>query len=207
MAPCPHRANGSPQSNLLRDGFCDVIIGGIAVTTPRAGTLQLSAPYLDETLGFVVADARRREFESWNTINRTRGLRIAVADVPYYADQLRARVPHATLLLVETIEELLDRRYGQVDALAIPAERGSIWTLRHPQFAVVVPLPDPVKIPLAFAMPPGEPGLATFVNTWLDLKRRDGTVDELFRYWILGRDREPPRPRWSIMRDVLHWVE
>jgi Na+/H+-dicarboxylate symporter len=207
FVPIDRRRLDHDVADLLRDGFCDLIVGGIAVTTLRAGTLQLSAPYLDETLGFVVDDARRREFESWNTINRAPAPRIAVADVPYYVDQLRARVPRATLLRVETIEELLDRRYGQVDALAIPAERGSIWTLRHPQFSVVVPLPDPVRIPLAFAMPPGESRLATFVNTWLDLKRRDRTVDDLFRYWILGRDREAPRPRWSIMRDVLHWVE
>jgi Na+/H+-dicarboxylate symporter len=207
LAPIDRRRIDHDVADLLRHGFCDVIVGGIAVTTVRAGAMQLSMPYLDETLGFVVADANRRDFESWGAINRAPAPAIAVADVPYYVDQLRMRVPHATLLPVASIEELLDRRHGQIDALAIPAERGSVWALRHPQFSVVVPLPNPVRIPLAFALPPAEPDLATFVNTWLDLKRRDGTVDDLYRYWILGRDREPPRPRWSIMRDVLHWVE
>lgn len=79
--------------------------------------------------------------------------------------------------------------------------------MRYPQYAVVVPLPDPIKVPLAFALPRGQPELAMFVNTWLDLKRRDGTLDMLYRYWVLGRDREPPRPRWSILRDVLHWID
>lgn len=207
FVPVDRRRIDHDVANLLRDGICDLIVGGIAVTTVRAGTMQLSTPYLDETLGFVVADASRRAFESWSTINRAPAPTIGVADVPYYVDQLRERVPRAKLVPVETIEELLDRRHGHIDALAIPAERASVWTLRHPQFSVVVPLPNPVRIPLAFAMPPGESDLATFVNTWLDLKRRDGTIDDLFRYWVLGRDREPPRPRWSIMRDVLHWVE
>ena len=52
----------------------------------------------------------------------------------------------------------------------------------------VVPLPDPIHVPLVFGMPPSEPELATFVDTWIDLARGDGTVDALYRYWILGRE-------------------
>ena len=29
---------------------------------------------------------------------------------------------------------------------------------------------------------------ATFINTWIDLKKKDGTLDSLYRYWILGQD-------------------
>jgi len=39
------------------------------------------------------------------------------------------------------------------------------------------------------------------------LKRRDGTIDALHQHWILGRDAVGRRPRWSVIRDVLHWVE
>jgi len=56
-----------------------------------------------------------------------------------------------------------------------------------------------------FAMPRGERDFATFVDTWIDLKRRDGTIDELYHFWILGRDSKAAGPRWSIIRDVLHW--
>jgi hypothetical protein len=48
--------------------------------------------------------------------------------------------------------------------------------------------------------------MASFVDTWIDLKRNDGTIDELFAHWILGQDNTPRQPRWSIVRDVLHWV-
>jgi hypothetical protein len=48
--------------------------------------------------------------------------------------------------------------------------------------------------------------LTSTVNTWIELKRKDDTVDELFRHWILGQDSVPKRPRWSILRDVLHWL-
>jgi hypothetical protein len=45
------------------------------------------------------------------------------------------------------------------------------------------------------------------VSTWINLKRNDGTIDKLFDYWIMGKNAGPTGPRWSIIRDVLHWVE
>jgi hypothetical protein len=87
------------------------------------------------------------------------------------------------------------------------AERGSAWTLRSPQFTVVVPEPGVLKVPLAYALPQHDHDFARFLNTWIELKRRDGTIDDLYQYWILGRNAAARRPRWSVIRDVLHWVE
>ena len=56
-------------------------------------------------------------------------------------------------------------------------------------------------------MPRGEPDLVDFVNTWIDLKKKDHTIDVLFEHWILGKDALQKGPRWSVIRDVLHWVE
>jgi hypothetical protein len=49
-------------------------------------------------------------------------------------------------------------------------------------------------------------GLADFLNAWIELKRKDGTISGLFDHWILGRATEASAPRWSVVRDVLHWV-
>jgi ABC-type amino acid transport substrate-binding protein len=196
----------SGVADLLRRGYCDIVIGGIAVTTRRAGFMQLSSSYLDETLGFVVHDAIRREFDSWESIQKIDPLTVAMPDVDYYVEKLRGRLPRARFRTVPTIERLFDPRTS-ANAIALPAERGSAWTLRYPQYSVVVPTAPLIKIPLAFAMPRSEPELGELVNTWIDLKRKDGTIDELYQYWILGRSRSMPHPRWSIIRDVLHWVE
>ena len=37
-----------------------------------------------------------------------------------------------------------------------------------------------LRVPLACALPQGEPQLAMFVDTWIDLARRDGTLDALY---------------------------
>jgi hypothetical protein len=36
---------------------------------------------------------------------------------------------------------------------------------------------------------------------------RNGMTQELYDYWILGKGAVETRPRWSIVRDVLHWVD
>ena len=67
--------------------------------------------------------------------------------------------------------------------------------------------PGLVKVPLAYPIARHDQAFATFINTWIDLKKKDGTLESLYRYWILGRTPTPAAPRWSVIRDVLHWVE
>jgi hypothetical protein len=45
------------------------------------------------------------------------------------------------------------------------------------------------------------------VERWAILVREDGTADELHEHWILGGGARIRGPRWSVIRDVLHWVE
>lgn len=96
---------------------------------------------------------------------------------------------------------------AEFDAIALPAERGSAWTLIHPRYSVVVPEPTPIKVPLAYPIARRDLDFASFVNTWIELKRRDGTLDVLYRHWILGQTAAVRRPRGSILRGVLHWTE
>jgi Na+/H+-dicarboxylate symporter/ABC-type amino acid transport substrate-binding protein len=190
---------------LLRDGSCDLLAGGVTVTTSRAAVLQFSTSYLDETVAFLVHDADRARFESWDAIRALGRITIATLNTPYYLAKLADELPGTRIVPLDTVADMF--RLPDVDAIAMPAERGSAWTLRYPQYTVVVPVPGPIHIPLAFGMPAGEAEFAGFMNAWVDLKRRDGTLDDLYQYWILGRNATPATPRWSIIRDVLHWVD
>lgn len=190
----------------LDRGTCDIVMAGVAVTPDRASRLLFSAPYLDETLAFVMLDEARARFATWDSIRELGAVRIAVPNVPYYIEKLKVRLPAARFETFDDVAALFERR-PDVDAIALPAERGSAWTLIHPEYAVVVPEPGVVKLPLAYPLARHDQALASFINTWIDLKRRDGTIEALYQYWILGQHAAPPRPRWSIARDVLHWVE
>lgn len=77
----------------------------------------------------------------------------------------------------------------------------------YPQFSVVVPRPSRVAAPVGFALPQDARELATFVDTWVRLKKKDGTLDRLYANWILGQGAKPHEPRWSVIRNVLGWVD
>jgi len=196
------------MSAQLADGYCDLVMSGVVITTDRAREVLFSESYLDETMAFVVPDDQRERFASWDAIREQGALTIAVSDVPYYVRRLRELLPRAKIQVLEGgIEQLFDRAAAHADALALPAERGSAWTLMHPAYSVVVPAPAPIRVPLAYPIAKHDQALAAFVNTWIALKRKDGTIDAAYAHWILGQDAAPRRPRWSILRNVLHWVE
>jgi Na+/H+-dicarboxylate symporter/ABC-type amino acid transport substrate-binding protein len=186
---------------------CDIVMAGVAVTTLRAATTLFSSSYLDETFAFVVPDHARAQFSSWEHIRDVPAVTIAAPDVPYYVDKIRQMLPRAEIRLIQDIGRTFSHWDSQVQAVALPAERGSAWTLLYPKFSVVVPEPGIIKVPLAYPIGQHDAAFASFMNTWIDLKRKDGTIEMLYGYWVLGRDATPARPRWSVIRDVLHWIE
>ncbi|MGH7873203.1 MAG: cation:dicarboxylate symporter family transporter [Candidatus Binatia bacterium] len=193
---------------LLGAGRIDVAMTGMPVTPERAGEMSFSIPYLDETLGFVVKDHLRDRFSSWANIRELGSFAVKIPNLPYYVEQIRRRAPSLTLDLVETpnvIESGL--KQAAFDAVVLPAERGSVLTLLYPKYTVVVPEPDTVKIPLAYPLARRDQEWAQFVNTWIELKRRDGTIVALYDHWILGKHAVKQEPRWSVIRNLLHWVD
>jgi Na+/H+-dicarboxylate symporter/ABC-type amino acid transport substrate-binding protein len=189
--------------NAFRSGVCDLVMSGVALTPERAAKLIFSESYLDETMAFIVPDHRRSEFSTWEQV-RQAPLRLGVPNVPHYIEALHRDAPQAEIVVFDTVSAMFEK-HEAVDALVLTAERGSSWTLLHPEYSVIVPTPDPVKVPLAY--PVADASIAHVVNVWIETTRKDGTVKALYDHWILGRTATSVRPRWSIIRNVLHWVE
>ncbi len=106
---------------------------------------------------------------------------------------------------VTRLDDMFGAAGRTLDAIVLTAERGSAFTLLHPEFSVAVPMPRPRKVPLAYVIAGRDRALADVVNTWIELKRKDGTIDALFAHWILGRDAARRQRRWSVLDDVLRW--
>ena len=187
--------------------YCDLIMSGIVVTAARASEAVFSTSYLDETMAFIVPDHRRRDFEEWEKIRSMKNITIAVPAVSSFVEKLKTMVPAAEIVTFRKAADLFGDQSRKFDAMLLPAERGSVWTLLHPEYCVVVPQPGVSKLPLAYLIARHDQPLANMVNTWIELKKRDGTITALYDYWILGRNAAPKEPRWSVIRNVLHWVE
>ena len=127
-------------------------------------------------------------------------------DVPYYVRKLRELLPGATITTQHDVAALVRRRAADVDAFALPAERGSAWTLR-------------IRLLRGRAGTGSDQGAARLpdrqarcsagaIREYVDRAEAQGRhLDAAYQHWILGHDATPARPRWSIVRDVLHWME
>jgi Na+/H+-dicarboxylate symporter/ABC-type amino acid transport substrate-binding protein len=197
-----------PRANLvaaLGGANCDIMIGGIAMTASRAAEIRFSRSYMDETLAFVVRDDLRQTYSDWSAIKRRGRVTIGVPAIREFETKVRAQLPEADLVHVASAAEIFQRLESTMEAFTLTAERGSAWTLLHPELSVAVPLPGLMKVPLAYPIARKDDTFATVVNTWIDLRTKDGLVERLYNRWILGRVEGEKQPRWSVMDDVLQW--
>lgn len=197
----------SNTAELLNTGSIDTVMSGVAVTPQRAVEMDFTVPYLDQTLAFVVRDHRRGEFSSSDSLKAMSGLVVAVPNLERLKKGVAAYLPETEIVDIESPREFFESHGPSWDALVYSAEAGSAWTLLHPEFSVVIPQPDVVRLPLAFPVAKENGSLRTFLNTWIDLKRRDRTLDRLYDHWILGETVDSAAPRWSVIRNVLGWVD
>ena len=105
------------------------------------------------------------------------------------------------------MSEVFTDRGWAFEALVLSAERGAFLSLLYPGFSVVVPTPGVITVPVAYAMPQHDDAWKSFVDTWLALHQRDGAMTALIDHWVFGRSLAPPARRWSIIRNVLRWVD
>jgi len=192
---------------LLSEGRVDILASGMVITPRRAGNVLFARSHSTQTLAFLVPDHRRTEFSNFDSVARMEGLRLGIGPSQYYEDLLASLLPQAEVSTVPSPREYLRGNHPELDALVYTAEAGSAWTLVYPDYSVAVPKGLAVKGPLAFALPAGQSDMVTYMNTWLDLKERNGRLDQLYRYWILGEQAVRETPRWSVIRNVLHWVD
>jgi ABC-type amino acid transport substrate-binding protein len=190
---------------LLADGVID-IMPGVWYRPYWFSSLQLSDPYFTATIGLATRDEQRHDFDTLEKIREQSGLKIGV---PLDTTQIAHSLEHyfggtdAEFVTIEFWNPYFEGEHPEVDAFRLPAEHASGWTLLHPEFTVVVPQPNPVKVPSAFGIALGGDDLTRVVNEWVVYAENAGLVDRAHAYWITGQGAQKPEPRWSILRNVL----
>jgi ABC-type amino acid transport substrate-binding protein len=163
---------------------------------------------MNETLAFVVKDYRRKIFSDMQTLQSHKGIRIGLFADTFKKEKIQRVLPHAEIVALKIDLEFFEGDLGKtVDGVLLTAERGSAWCLRYPDYAVALPRPSIMSVPLAYVVAHGNRDMLDFMNIWIDLKKKDKTIDRLYNYWILGQNAEKKQARWCVIRDVLHWIE
>ena len=193
----------------INSGYCDVLMSLIAITPQRTTQFSMTAPVRNSPVGFIVRDHRRDQFRTWPSVDALDGLRIGIPVDPSSQTDLARLVPKAIEVPFEAkadIEQILTDGAPDLDAIVMYAEEAAAWTILHPSFAAVTPTPPRLQ-PSGYAVARGNNDMLLLLDTWLLNAKSDGTMDELYNYWMLGEVKRTQPPRWSIIRDVLGWID
>jgi Na+/H+-dicarboxylate symporter len=191
----------------LKAGRCEIVMSSIAVTPDRSREVDFVVSHLDGTAAFLVPDHRRDEFSTREAIQAHKTLRIGMPDVRYYENLLRSYLPQAELVFLESPRPYLKGEADGLDAFMYSAEAASAWTLVYPDFSVAVPKPDILAVPVAYAVRRDSEEWLDYLDVWMQLKKKDQTIEELYNRWILGQEAKSGGPRWCVIRDVLGWID
>lgn len=187
-------------------GGCDIVMTGLVLVPSMAEKARFTSPYIDLHLALVTSDDRKSAFEDPDAVARMDGLRIAVAGDTDYDRAATAIFPRATIVPVEDPEQFFTR--ADADALLTTAETGLPLTLLHPFYAVtVLQVPGTSTASSVYVLARDcDDASLMFVNYWLAMEERSGGLKAKYDYWVLGKNTERRAQRWSVIRDVLHWV-
>jgi Na+/H+-dicarboxylate symporter/ABC-type amino acid transport substrate-binding protein len=188
--------------------YCDVVMSLLPITPNLTELFAVTSPVLNSPVGLIVPDHRRKEFRSWDKIREMRDLRVAIPNTPSARNILSRLAPNATPVVMEDrkeVDRILAAGAKDVDAVAGFAEKDAAWTILYPNFSLVIPQPT-LFVPAGYVVARGNTDLLTYLDAWLLDAKLDGTVDALYRYWMLGQVKETQPPRWSVIRNVLGWI-
>ena len=194
------------MAEMLDKGYCDIIMSKIFLTPHRVEDINFSKPYINETMAFIVKDHLRHAYNSRDKVKAMRNPKVGVIDLPYITEKLERYLPTAEVVPLKSVRDFF-REKTDLEAMVYTAESGSAWSLIYPDYSVSIPRPDIVSIPVAYALPHDDFNMKNFIDAWIDLKQKDRTTNLLFDYWILGKSIKSKNPRWSVIRNVLHWVD
>ncbi len=191
----------------LEDDHFDIAMSGIPAAGRRATKLWFSEPYMDVTIALVVRDHDDKAFSNIDRINRLPSFTLGMERGTLFLPAIRVEIPRVEIVELESEGQFFRDPPRYMDALLVSAEAGSAWTLLYPEYQVVNPLPYESKVPMAYPHGGPDKRFEEFLDAWIRLAKIDGTTNQLYDHWILGRGAQVRERRWSIMRDVLNWVD
>lgn len=190
----------------LDAGFFDVAMSGLAMDIKQMDSLSYSDPVLELNVAIATKDHRVNSFKTNQSILEMENTTIAYVEHDDKIKEAKRVLPHLTFVKIDGYKDFFRQKGDKYDAVVISAEAGSAWTLFFPGYGIAI-LEGKNRYPVAYAVAQTNQSLLNYINNWQKLRKVDGHQQEFYDYWMLGKGATTPQPRWSIIRDVLHWVD
>lgn len=191
----------------LNRGQIDLAISGLQMTTHRLQKLGFTNPVLTLHYSLVVKDHRADEFADAELIAKAGPIKLAAVGDYSIMPQLIAKYPNITVELIDSDKTFFEDKSKKWDGLIVSLEAGQAWTILYPDYIALYNRDEIKSFPMSYAVAQNNIALQMFLNSWLTIQESSGHIEKLYSYWILGENAVPKTPRWSIIKDVLHWVE
>lgn len=189
----------------LDSGEIDLAMSGLVIKPERLLAVGFSRPYQRATVAIVVRDHRRDEFDAHALDGIPDSVSKLGTDELDAAKQARLRHPEVEFEVVDSIEAFFRGNREDLDGLILPAEEGAAWNVLYPEHSVVIPTPQ-IHRPVGLAVRKNDGEGVRLLDRFLDFEEMDGTLQKLREYWVEGEGTKDRKPRWCILRDVLHWL-
>jgi Na+/H+-dicarboxylate symporter len=193
----------------LSSGHCDVVFNSLALDLTRTDVVAHTDPFGSITVAFIVPVSRRDDFLTWSDVRRQGEITIKTAAFQNLSSQIGARIPQAETVRLASFEEqteYFESGGAETDTFLDTAEEGAAWTILYPRFTVVVPKPV-IQLPSVYLVALDNPSVLRAMNEWLLIEKSTGGIDEMYDFWVQGKTQQVQPPRWSVVRDVLGWVD
>lgn len=191
----------------LDGGQYDIAMSAVTVNEHRLKALSFTQPYETARLCLVVPEKMRKKFSSMDAIYENKNIQIAILKGSSYETTVKELFPNKKIILLDDYEEFQPK--NEPIAILWEEQEATAWLLCHRGYRIVFPQPALGYDTLSYAFRNNSPRFMHYLDQWLELKKSQGFTEKQHDLWLLGKTEiaSPPEPRWSIIRNVLHWVD
>ncbi|WP_394129112.1 cation:dicarboxylate symporter family transporter [Shewanella maritima] len=193
-------------TTLLAMGHFDIAMSGLAMDIDQMDKLSYVDPVLKLNLAIAAKDHLVKQFSSTESILAMGEITLAYIEHDRRVKEAQAQLPQIKFVKIDSYRQFFKQKGDKYHGLIISAEAGSAWTLFFPGYGISL-LETKMQYPVAYAVAQHNQTLLNYVNNWQKLRKVDGHQQQFFDYWMMGIGASEPQPRWSIIRDVLGWVD
>lgn len=168
----------------LSAGRCDIAMGGVSVTLPRARSVYFSAPTRTDGKTPLVRCKDKDRYATLRQIDRP-GTRVVVNPGGTNEEFARSHLKHATLTVHRDNTTIFDEILaGRADVMMTDASETRYQARIHPELCSLHPDKPFTFSEKAYALPRGDNEFKAYVDQWVHLATHDGTYRKYENAWM-----------------------
>ncbi|MER6846130.1 transporter substrate-binding domain-containing protein [Streptomyces platensis] len=168
----------------LSAGRCDIAMGGVSVTLPRARSVYFSEPTRTDGKTPLVRCTDQDKYRTLAQIDRP-GTRVIVNPGGTNEEFARAHIHRATLTVHPDNTTIFDEIIaGRADVMMTDAGETRYQAKIHPELCALHPDKPFTFSEKAYALPRGDDEFKAYVDQWVHLATHDGTYRKYEDAWM-----------------------